>query len=241
MAKVQRTFVISDPFRIGVSQLRHRADDLDKQLRNKRRSKASWGVLLIIGAVVSNLLGWIPWIPLIFTLGIATVVCFIYAFTYKTSKDIEQVREMAQTAQRWHQDVHPQSPLHGQLDLSCPDQCEPKKTKKSAKKIKKYYRYRPIELKFALADGNLLAFQFITELKTKANQEVRRHTEVRGRLKLNPERYVVRDIASRFGNLSARLLRVDNQHHICFWGKINSATELEHGIAGIYRAITPTG
>ncbi|MCP5425551.1 MAG: hypothetical protein H6970_10860 [Gammaproteobacteria bacterium] len=238
MATIQRTFSISAPFPIGLVELRQAADGLDNRLRARRRSKMYWALGLVLLAVVFGIFGWYV---LTAMLGIGAFGVFMYAISYKTSRDIEQIREAADTAQRWRWDAHSNSPLYADVDLSCPDKCEPKKTRRSAKKLKKYYRYVPLELKFALADGNLLAFKIITHLKTKANQEVRRAIQVRGRLKLNSARYPAqaRRIPSRIGNLSLRCLTVANQEHVCFWGPIDSAIEVEQGITQLYQALTP--
>jgi hypothetical protein len=240
MAKIQRSFVIAAPFRSGLVQLRHTVDNLDKRLRASRRAKAVWGIVLVLFALGTALSALIP---VAIILGIGAVIAFVYAFSYKTSRDIEQIREAADTVRRWLPDIHPRSSLHARLDLRCPEQCQPKKTRQSAKKTKKYYRYVPLDLKFALADGNLLAFQIITRLKTKANQEVRRINQVRGRLQLNGARYPAQAgrVPARVGNLSARLLTVDDQQHVCFWGDIDSAAELEQGITRLYQTLTPAG
>lgn len=246
MAKIQRQFTINASFRAGTARLRMLADRVDRVLRRRRRQKALWGLALLVtlfgvGVVIYET-GWDGLVAVIFIGGFIDLILFGYAFSYRTGPDIKLARELSGVLNRWRLDAHTESPLKGELDLRYPGDCPPKRTARSGGgKKKEYFHYVPIDLRFALADGNLLALRVDVKAKTKAGSEIRRTAQVRGRLRLNPARYRAPAIGRTFAadNLSVRCVQARGEPHLCFWGELSGTglADLQQGLNALYRAV----
>lgn len=247
MAKIQRHFLINAPFRAGSVNLRTLADHVDQALRRRRRQKAWWALVLLatlfaVGVVIYET-GWDGLVAVIFIGGFIDLILFGYAFTYHTSADILLTRDLSGALNRWRLDVHSASPLKGALDLRYPDDCPPKRTVRSGGgKQKRYYHYVPFNLKFALADGNLMALQVDVKAKTKAGNEIRRTTQIRGRLKLNPALYRAPAVGRTFAlhHLNVRCVEYHGEPHLCFWGELAAGTglaELQQALNALYQEL----
>ena len=173
MAKIRRHFPLDAPFRAGAARLRTLADRVDKALRDRRRQWAWWGLALLpvlIALGVGIYRTGSDWLVGGLCIGgFIDLILFGYALTYRTSADILLARDLSGALNRWRLDVHADSPLKGELDLRYPGDYRPKRTVRSGGgKLKEYNHYVPFDLKFALADGNLLALQ--VDLKARTNR-----------------------------------------------------------------------
>lgn len=244
MAKLRRHFTLNAPFQTGAINLRTLANRVDQALRSRRRQRALWGLALLlaligVGAVIYKT-GWDWLVGVIFIGGFIDVILFGYAFTYRTGPDIVLARDVSGALNRWRLDVHSASPLQGELDLRYPGDCPPKRTARSGGgKKKEYYHYIPLHLKFALADGNLLALQVDVKAKTKAGSEIRRTAQVRGRLKLNPARYRALAVGQTLTHpdFNIRCVACHGEPHLCFWSEWTSIAQLQQSLNGLYQSV----
>lgn len=244
MAKIQRHFLIDAPFWAGAARLRTLADRVDKALRGRRRQRALWGLALLavlpMLGVVIYATGWDWLVGVIFIGGVIDLILFGYAFSYRTGADILLARDLSGALNRWRLDVHADSPLKGELDLRYPGDCQPKRTVRSGGgKKKEYYHYVPFNLKFALADGNLLALQVDVKAKTKAGSEIRRTAQVRGRIKLNRTLYRPPAIGRTFSlnDLNVRCVECQGEPHLCFWGELTGMANLQQSLNALYEEL----
>lgn len=241
MAKIRRHFPLDAPFRAGAARLRTLADRVDKALRDRRRQWAWWGLALLpvlIALGVGIYRTGSDWLVGGLCIGgFIDLILFGYALTYRTSADILLARDLSGALNRWRLDVHADSPLKGELDLRYPGDCRPKRTVRSGGgKKKEYYHYAPFDLKFALADGNLLALQVDVKAKTKAGSEIRRTAQIRGRIKIN--RMLYRPPAAGWtfslNDLNVRCVECQGESHLCFWGELTGTDNLRQNLSALY-------
>lgn len=146
----------------------------------------------------------------------------VFLFLTSQPPGLQPLRQFEALLRRWRKDSHRESPLLGEMQLTPLDQGKAEREARSpGGKMKKYFRRRLARVRFALADGNLLAVDLVGKVKTKAGAVVRERYEVRGRLQLNPQRYAGVDAPATLGAFQVRPMQVDARDHWCFWATLD--------------------
>ncbi len=149
-------------------------------------------------------------------IGIATVVLFARV----TNPHLARMRGLVRWLRVVQSDTHADSPLLGFVDRKPLNKGTPYREVRSAGgKMKQYYKGRSAAIRLVLADGNLLAFELVGRVKTKAGQSIQTYHELRGRLRLNPSKYGCPEKEWQANGFTMRSVVYQGHCDVCFWGE----------------------
>jgi hypothetical protein len=223
----------------------------DQAHRREQRRARTWG----LGFGLFGLLG----VPLIMKLGdsdwvfvpiIVIGIGFIGAIfnligAFDQHDELVRGKEIQAAFDRLKVDFHPKTPIKGEVDIGEATDTPTERTATSpySGATKRYYRHTWLDLRWAFADGNLLALSITDLVKTKAGSEIRREHQLRGLLRVNPGVYRASAEPNPVGVSGLRVMTAehDGATHIYFWGTIDGMADVMPAIEQVYRQVKPVG